>query len=217
MRDFGLYIVITDPILEYESFCEICVREEVPMLQLREKRMRDKDLLLLTKRLKAATKGSNTKLIINDRADICLMAETDGLHLGSDDLPWQETLSLLPDKSIIGVSTHSVAEATNLIELCKSAHVVPKPDYMSFGPIYPTPAKAIPDAALGTGLLKQMIQIAPLPLIAIGGIFPFNLNEVLAAGARNIAMIRHFTRSREKAELTDKIRAVMTMIKEKTQ
>jgi len=66
------------------------------------------------------------------------------------------------------------------------------PDYIGFGPIYPTNAKAKPDKPVGTEQLKQVLGFANVPVVAIGGIFPENISNVIEAGARNIAMVRHF-------------------------
>ena len=70
------------------------------------------------------------------------------------------------------------------------------PDYIA-GPVYPTNAKAIPDKPVGINLLKQVLGIAKIPVVAIGGIFPDNIEEVIDAGARNIAMVRHFMQTNE--------------------
>ncbi len=214
MQDFGLYIVMTEPAMGYELFTEICSKEEVPMLQLRDKKLTDRELIVLIERLKGITRGSRTKLLLNDRADLASLGDLDGLHLGPEDLPWQMASSLLPREKIIGVSTHSITEARELISHYKNEQLSPKPDYMSFGPIYPTPAKAKPDSALGTEALREIVSLACLPLVAIGGIFPHNLPEVLAAGARNIAMIRHFSISGDTAELKDKIKHIKHILQE---
>ena len=212
MRDFGVYIVMTDPVLGYSRFTELCVAEGVPMLQLRDKHMSDRELFALILRLREITKGSDTRLLINDRFDLASLGELDGLHLGPDDLPWQKVARLLAPDILLGVSTHSPEEAQNLIaEYNKGLF---KPDYMSFGPIYPTPAKAKADAAQGLARLAAVLQTAPIPLVAIGGIFPHNLPEILACGARNVAMIRHFTLSVEESELRDKIRTCKATIEE---
>ncbi len=84
----------------------------------------------------------------------------------------------------IGLSTHSLDQARKALEQ--------KPDYIGFGPVYPTNAKANPDPPVGTALLSEVLKFANVPVIAIGGIFPENLDEVLETGARNIAMVRYF-------------------------
>jgi len=214
VRDFGLYIVATEPILGYERFIEICTDECVPMLQLRDKLLNDRALLALARRLKSITTGSSSKLLINDRPDLAILGDLDGVHLGPDDTPWDMAIKLLPPDMLLGVSTHSIAEVQALIVSYNSGLAPHIPNYMSFGPIYSTPAKAKPDAVQGTQALEEVITIAPIPLVAIGGIFAHNLSDILAAGARNIAMIRHFTLSRDETELRGKIRQITQILKE---
>ncbi len=214
MRDFGLYIVATEPILGYERFIEICTDECVPMLQLRDKRLNDRALLALARRLKSITTGGNSKLLINDRLDLAILGDLDGVHLGPEDTPWDMAQKLLPPDMLLGVSTHSIPEVQALSMSYNSGFVPRCPDYMSFGPIYPTPAKAKPDAVQGSKALEEVVKIAPIPLVAIGGIFPHKLPDVLAAGARNIAMIRYFTLSRDVTELRSKIRQIAQILKE---
>lgn len=211
MKDFGLYIVMTSPLLGYHNFAQICVDEEVPLLQLREKTLQDRELLCLTKQLVAITKGSQTRLIINNRVDICLLANADGVHLGPDDLTWQEARMILPHNYIIGVSTHSLPQAAQLTEEAKKSW---EPDYMSFGPIYRTVAKAVPDLPVGVAQLHQVITDAIIPVVAIGGIFPSNISEILSTGARNLGMIRHFGSSSSQQELRDKIREIKQTMQE---
>ncbi|MCB5224529.1 MAG: thiamine phosphate synthase [Candidatus Cloacimonadaceae bacterium] len=205
MKDFGLYIVMTKPRLGYREFTKICVEEEVPMLQLRDKTLCDREYLILAEQLRDICKGSQTRFLIDDRLDLCLLADADGLHLGPDDIHWLLARKLLPDK-LIGVSTHSLGqfEALNT-EIENSGK---SPDYISFGPVFPTVAKAIPDPPVGTLHLAQVIDAAKHPIVAIGGIFPSNLEEVLASGAKNICMIRHFGDCTHSRTLRDNIRTI---------
>ena len=205
MKDFGLYIVMTKPRLGYLEFTKICVEEEVPMLQLRDKTMCDREYLILAEQLRDICKGSQTRFLIDDRLDLCLLADVDGLHLGQDDIHWIQARNLLPDK-LIGVSTHSLGQFEALNTEIETSGK--SPDYISFGPIFPTVAKAIPDPPVGTLHLAQVIDAAKHPIVAIGGIFPSNLEEVMASGAKNISMIRHFGDCTDSRTLRDNIRTI---------
>ncbi|HPF08403.1 MAG TPA: thiamine phosphate synthase, partial [Candidatus Cloacimonadota bacterium] len=130
MHNFGLYIVMTNPRLGYHAFTQICVELKVPMLQLRDKSLNDSDLLKLARSLKQITKDSKTRLIINDRVDICELSDADGLHLGPEDLPWQDARKTMTEGRIIGVSTHSLQEAQRLIIEVAEAPEGYRPDYM---------------------------------------------------------------------------------------
>lgn len=188
MMDFGIYIIITKPQLPYTTIAEKCVKNGIKMLQLREKDLSDKELVRIGREIKSITKGSETKFVVNDRPDIAVLCDADFLHLGQDDIAMEDARRVVGDMRI-GLSTHSIEQAT--VALAKN------PDYIGFGPVYPTNAKAIPDKPVGTTLLKQVLAIAKIPVVAIGGIFPDNIEEVIDAGARNIAMVRHFMQTNE--------------------
>ncbi|MDD2332042.1 MAG: thiamine phosphate synthase [Candidatus Cloacimonetes bacterium] len=212
MEDFGLYIVMTAPELGYQEFTRICVEAEVPMLQLRDKRMGDRELLLLASTLAEQTRGSKTRFIINERIDICLLSGADGVHFGPDDLSWQEARKLLPKSCLVGISTHSLEQAQ---QAQNDAAINPWGiSYMSFGPIYPTVAKAIPDPPVGSENLRKVLKNDTLPVVAIGGIFSHNLPEVLSTGARNVCMIRQFGQARTESELRQRINTTKQQLME---
>ena len=180
--DFGLYIIITKPVLAHTRIAEICVRQKIKYLQLREKSLNDKELLQIARDLKSITKDSQTMFIVNDRVDICILSDADGLHLGQDDISICDVKKLLHKKIILGVSTHNLQqfkEAQNL-DL----------DYIGFGPIYKTPTKLNPDPVVGTDMLNNILPTSKIPVVAIGGIDEDNISEVLNAGAKNLCMVR---------------------------
>lgn len=214
MNNFGLYIVITKPILDYHVFVQACVDENVLMVQLREKHHSTRDLLKLSKKLKNITAGSNTNFILNDFPNVAALAQADGVHLGPEDVSLGDALDVYNKEKIFGVSTHSYSDAVNVINRYKNGTWGLKPDYMSFGPIYATPTKDIPDEPVGLDLLACVINLSPIPVVAIGGIFPENIQNVLSCGAKNIAMVRYFTQAKEITELKDRIRTIQSIIKE---
>ncbi|MGB9590951.1 MAG: thiamine phosphate synthase [Candidatus Kryptoniota bacterium] len=183
MDNFGIYIIITNPTLPYEKIAEICVEKEIRMLQLREKTLSDRKIIKIGKLIKSITKGSKTNFVINDRPDIAAICEADYVHLGQDDLDIDEVRRLFPNLKI-GLSTHSIQQAKEAL--------AKNPDYIAFGPIYSTNAKAKPDPPVGTNLLNEVVSMSSIPVVAIGGIFPENIQEIIKAGAKNFAMIRYF-------------------------
>ncbi len=183
MENFGLYVIATQPRLGHEEVARICVRQGVKMLQLREKGMPDRELLDIARRMRAVTAGTATRFMINDRPDIAVLCDADGVHLGQDDLPADEARRIVGPDKIIGLSTHSLAQAR--------AALARHPDYIGFGPVWPTTTKAVPDPAVGTALLREVLAAVPVPVVAIGGIFPENVHEVLAAGAHNFSLVRY--------------------------
>lgn len=183
MSNFGLYIILTNPQLPYTTIAEKCVEHSINMLQLREKHLSDKELINIGKEIRRITKGTATRFVVNDRPDIAAICDADFLHLGQDDMSIDEARKIVGNMPI-GLSTHSIEQAQEALKK--------KPAYIGFGPIYPTNAKAKPDNPVGVEELKQVLAFANVPVIAIGGIFPENIDQVINAGATNIAMVRHF-------------------------
>lgn len=191
MDNFGLYVIITRPVLSYEQIAKICVRRGVGVLQLREKHLSDREVLAAAARITAITRGTATRFVINDRADLALAAGADMLHLGQDDLPIAEARRIVGSMPI-GLSTHSIAQAREAL-----TH---NPAYIGFGPVYPTTTKTIADPTVGTELLRQVVSFSTVPVVAIGGIFPDNIRDVFSTGARNYSLVRHLMESEQMEE-----------------
>ncbi len=188
MENFGLYIIITNPLLPYKLIVEKCVSHQIKMIQLREKHLPDNELIKIGKEIRSITKGTETNFVVNDRPDIAAICDADYLHLGQDDIPIDEVRKIVGNMKI-GLSTHSLEQAKEALK-----H---KPNYIGFGPIYQTNAKLKPDKPLGTEQLKQVLAFADIPVVAIGGIFPENITPVLETGAKNVCMLRYFMQSYE--------------------
>jgi len=205
MNDFGLYIIITDPVLPYTKVAEICVENEICMLQLREKHISDRELLQTAKKIRKITAGTKTSLVINDRPDIAILCNADFLHLGQDDIEYDEAKKITGKNIKTGLSTHSVQQAKDALEK--------NPDYIGFGPVYKTPTKAKPDPVVGTERLRQVLQFSNVPVVAIGGIFPENIDDVLKAGAKNICMVRYFMETKETEKRIKEIKSIISNYK----
>jgi len=203
MNDPGLYMIMTRPALGYRAFMELCVREEMPVVQLRDKELSDRELLTLARELAAIRKGSQTRLIINDRPDIAFLSGACGLHLGQDDCPIDEVRQWgnSQKKMLYGLSSHSLTQAEEAWSR--------SPDYIGFGPVYPTPAKAKPDPAVGLKDITQIVNRSPCPVILIGGLFPENIEGVLEQGARNICLVRYFNDTKDPLPRIRDIRATI--------
>ncbi len=182
MNHQGLYVIATQPTLTYSEVAKICVRQGVRYLQLREKTLSDRELLEAARQIKEVTAGTDTKFVVNDRADIALLSGADVLHLGQDDISVAQARQIVGDMPI-GLSTHSIEQAKEAL-----TH---NPEYIGFGPIFPTTTKQKPDPTVGTDLLSEVLRIADVPVIAIGGIFMDNIQEVLNAGATDLSMVRY--------------------------
>ena len=202
MEDFGLYVIITKPTLSCEDIARVCVEKGVKMLQLRDKFSDDKTLLAAARSIQNIVRGSQTKFIMNDRVDIAILADCDGVHLGQDDISIQDARQLLGEEKIIGLSTHSLEQAR--------AALAQNPDYIGFGPIYPTPTKVIADPTVGPSLLSEVLKFADVPVVAIGGIDQNTTVEVVAAGAKTLCAVRYLMESEDLAARIDVINGLLS-------
>lgn len=145
-------------------FADALLTARPPILQLRAKRQAPRDVLALLRALRARCERAGTWLFANDRPDLALLAETDGVHVGQDDLPLAE-VRRLPRVLRVGVSTHDHRQL--------AAALAERPDYVAFGPIFATRSKERADPELGLEALAraaEMAREADVPLVAIGGL-----------------------------------------------
>ena len=156
------------------------LRSGVTMLQLRVKSLAAKDFLALGQRVREATETHHCRLIVNDRVDIAMACNADGVHLGQDDLPLQAGRKLLGNK-IIGISTHDLEQA----QQAESGGA----DYIGFGPMFGTTTKDTGLTARGIAMLKQIRAAVNVPVVAIGGVNEQNVTQVWQAGADSAAII----------------------------
>lgn len=153
------------------------------LIQLREKHLAPHDFYCDAAAALRFARKHGVRLIINDRVDIALALEADGVHLGQTDLPPTEARRLLGNDAIIGFSTHNLKE----IRLAAALPI----SYVAIGPIFETSSKHNPDAVIGLdGLEGARSLIGNISLVAIGGITMENVRQVFHAGADAVAMIR---------------------------
>jgi len=184
---FGLYLVMTDPLVGYEVCAEAAVRCGVRYLQLRRKGAPRDAVLETALRVREITLGSDTLFIVNDDVMIARDVDADGVHLGQHDMPIDEARRLWPAPGKrFGLSTHNEQEALLASRL--------SPDYIGVGPVFATPTKAVPDPVLGIERMASIVGSTPVAAVAIGGIDGGNLAEVLRRGARNFCVARAVNR-----------------------
>jgi len=159
----------------------------VRLVQLREKHLPDRHLLVVARRLRALTDRFGAGLLINGRPDIARLADADGVHLPQGGLPVSVVRSQLGRAALIGVSCHNAAEVAAAAD--RGA------DFAAFGPIYATPSKAAYGPPPGLPALREVLATAPLPLFALGGIDESRLSEVAATGVHGVAAIRGLYRA----------------------
>ena len=162
----------------------------VTLLQYRNKEGDTRQILGHAREIKRVLEGE-AKLIMNDRADLCVAARFDGVHLGQDDLPAESARLVVGDERIVGVSTHNT-------EQVQQADAGPA-DYIAIGPVFPTTGKKNPDALVGLEGVRAARAATKKPLVAIGGITRSNAKSVIEAGADSVAVISGLLSSPRKA------------------
>lgn len=151
-------------------------------IQLRDKYASPQEFYEEARKVMNFTRGSEIKIIINDRADIALAVKADGVHVGQDDLPPAAVRKILGENAIIGFSTHNVAQAIEASKLPL--------DYIAVGPVYQTRTKENPDPVINLeGINAVRAAVGNFPLVAIGGITSENAAEIIKSGADSVALI----------------------------
>jgi len=198
--DFSLYL-ITDrhqtagrPLLEV---VEAALSGGVRAVQLREKDLPVSELYELAWDLRALTARYDARLLINDRIDVALAVEADGVHLGTNSLPVTAARRIAPDL-LIGYSSHGVGEAA--AALAKGA------DFVTFGPVFPTPSKAAYGDPLGLGKLSRACSAVSGPVFALGGVKLENLKQVMASGCHRAAVISAILSAADPAAAAEEFR-----------
>ena len=151
----------------------------VDVFQLREKHAPDEQVLAAAQVARALCHGAGATFVLNDRPDLVADAGADGVHVGQDDTPVGEARAAVGDERIVGLSTHSEAQAD-------AAEGV---DYFAVGPVHATPTKE-GRPAIGLDPVRHAAATASAPWFAIGGIDEGTLPEVLDAGARRVVVVR---------------------------
>ena len=182
--DFNLYVVTDRQLTRGRPLrlvVEAALRGGARAFQLREKDLSPRELYPLALEMRQLTQTYGARLLINDRVDVALAVDADGVHLTTTSLPASIARRVLGPERLIGVSTHTLTEAQ--VAADEGA------DFLVFGPVFFTPSKAPYGQPVGPDALRAVRAAVKLPILAIGGIKKANLDQVLAAGANGIAVI----------------------------
>ena len=183
-RDLSLYLVTDDRIPEGKDFYKIiesAVQGGVTMVQLREKEASSRAFYEKALRLKQLLSPLHIPLIINDRLDIALAVDAEGLHIGQSDLPYEMARKLLGKEKIIGLSVENEADvlAANLLDV----------DYIGISPVFSTPTKTDTAPALGLEGTRLLNKLSVHPSVGIGGIHLSNVASVIEAGSVGVSVV----------------------------
>ena len=177
----------------------------ITVIQYREKDKSDRLKYEECLKIREMTRVAGVTFIVNDRPDLALLVGADGLHLGQDDLPPQAVRKMVGEKMIVGLSTHSPAQAEAAIRLGV--------DYIGVGPIFATNTKKDMCAPVGLEYLDYVVKNIRLPFVALGGIKEHNIAEVYRRGARCIALVTEIVGA---PDIGAKVRALRKAIREKS-
>jgi thiamine-phosphate pyrophosphorylase len=169
----------------------------IQAIQLREKDLPGRDLFLLAEKTRKLCQAYGAALFINDRIDVALASDADGVQLGTASIPVGSARALLGPQKLIGVSTHSLAEVRKAEQSGA--------DFLLFGPVYFTPSKAAYGAPQGLTALKAIVDNSSLPVYAIGGIGSENVEAVKNIGVGGVALISAIISAQNPKEATEKI------------
>lgn len=153
----------------------------IKIIQYREKEKKARQKYEECLVIRELTRQAGVTFIVNDHIDLALLADADGVHIGQDDLPPEQVRQLVGEERLIGLSTHSPAQA----RAAQAAAV----DYIGVGPIFATQTKKDVCDPVGLEYLEYVVENVSLPFVAIGGIKEQNIRQVTARGARCIALV----------------------------
>jgi thiamine-phosphate pyrophosphorylase len=173
----------------------------VKAVQLREKDLSSRDLYTTAYDLRKLTARYGARLFINDRVDIALAVDADGVHLGSASIPVHRARTILGSKKFIGVSCHNTVSAISVQDQ--------EADFITFGPVFPTPSKAAYGEPFGVEKLSAVVRMLGIPVFALGGVNRKNARRVMAAGAHGIALISAVMAADDPREVTRSLLSIL--------
>jgi len=203
---YDLYVITDETLAGGLSHAEIARRAVAggaDVIQLRDKTLDCRELARIGKKIRAVTNPAGALFIVNDRLDVALSCGADGVHLGQGDLAPSVARQLAPPGFIIGVSVGNADEAL----AAESAGA----DYVALSPVFGTTSKADAGPGQGLGQLRKIRMAIRIPVIAIGGIGPGNVQDVIRAGAAGAAVISAVVSA---PDITRAARTIKTLIRQ---
>lgn len=177
------------------------VKGGVTMVQLREKEISTAEFIRLALRLKQALKDTDTPIIINDRVDVALAVDADGVHLGQSDIPYEMARKILGKDKIIGLSVESMQD----VEVANALDV----DYIGVSPVFSTPTKTDTASPFGLDGLKKAVGMSVHPTVAIGGMNLSTLPDVVRTGVNGVAVVSAIMGAEDPFEASRKMRSIL--------
>jgi len=187
---WGLYLISGETMLREGTFLALlddALRAGLRVVQLRAKALPVDTLFAAGEEVRRLTRRHGATFIVNDDPDLAVRLDADGVHVGQNDTSPEHARAVVGADRLVGLSTHNRRQIVDAAD---------RPvDYIGVGPVFATGSKDAPDPVVGTELLAWAADNATVPVVAIGGITLENLDEVLDAGARNVAVISAIARA----------------------
>lgn len=183
-KDLSLYLVTDRPLSlgrPIEEVVVAAVEGGVTMVQLREKECPTGEFITLARALKEALAPHGVPLIINDRVDVALAVDADGVHIGQSDMSYEDARRLLGPDKIIGLSVENFSD----LERANSLDV----DYVGISPVYGTPTKSDTAEPFGLEGLRRAVSLSAHPTVAIGGMNASTIGEIMQTGVDGVAVV----------------------------
>lgn len=184
-----------------DRFLEAALRGGVDIVQLRVKHASDQEIISASRRFARVCFAHGALFILNDRPDLVAEGEADGVHLGQDDMPVGQARALVGPERLVGLSTHSKAQID-------AAGATEHPDYIGVGPVHQTPTKP-GRAAIGLDVVRYAARRSAIEFFAIGGIDEGTVGEVVAAGARRVAVVRALVEATDPEQVARRLREAL--------
>lgn len=208
--DWDLYLVTEEKLSAGRSTLQVvkeAIAGGIDVIQLREKHLPLRARFKLGREIKDMAEQAGVDFIVNDRVDLALALDADGVHLGQDDLPVDEARRILGEDKIIGISSHTIEE----LKAAESGGA----DYLGVGAVFSTDSKQVDRARaeIGTSGIRRMSLKSRLPIVAIGGLNKDNCGQVIAAGANTISVISAITKAFNISEETSLFKEKIIKVK----
>jgi len=201
-RKTGRLCVITDTSVQkrysHIEIARMAITGGADVIQFRDKSMPTEQLIETAKKINKICSKAGVLFIVNDRADVALLANADGVHLGIEDIPLKEARKLLGKNKIIGGTAHNIKEAK---EAERNGA-----DYIGFGHIYSTASKLKLTSPVGTEKLKYAVKTINIPIFAIGGISLSNIEEIIKTGVYGAAVIGSVVKSTDPSKTVKELK-----------
>lgn len=205
MKKIGKFCVITDTVIQnkysHEEIAKLAIKGGADMIQFRDKSMPTSEMIETAVNIRKLCNKNYVLFIVNDRVDIAMLSNADGVHLGKEDISIKDARKLLGKNKLIGGTAHSLSEA---IKAEREGA-----DYIGFGHIFPTYSKIKKTKPKGIELLSKVCKVVKVPVIAIGGINILNVKEVMSTGVHGIAVIGGVIKTKEPVKSARGIRKII--------